>query len=291
MVWNRREFLKLSSYGLVAAALPRSAFALVRTGEFTTLRRNVGIYSERGGTIGWLITPDGAAIVDSQFADTAANLLEGVRGRTAAGIDVLVNTHHHSDHTAGNAVLRPAARSIVAHARVPELLRTYESQQPQTYPDTTFDREWSTTVGDETVRAKHYGRAHTGGDVTVLFERANVVHMGDLMFNRMVPFIDGPSGASVRGWIQVLEGVMNDHSADTIFVFGHGSQPHGVTGTRADLGVMRDYLSALLENAAAGRRAGRTPEQLATQGVPGFPDHQGPENRLATAYQVAFHEL
>ena len=43
---------------------------------FTPLRRNVGIFNQRGGTIGWMINSDGVLVVDSQFADTAPNLLD-----------------------------------------------------------------------------------------------------------------------------------------------------------------------------------------------------------------------
>jgi glyoxylase-like metal-dependent hydrolase (beta-lactamase superfamily II) len=39
-------------------------------------------------------------------------------------IDALVNTHHHGDHTDGNAVCQPSVRRIVAHRRVPELQRS-----------------------------------------------------------------------------------------------------------------------------------------------------------------------
>ena len=49
-----------------AAPTPPPAPAL-----FTLLRRNVGIFNQRGGTIGWLVSGDGLLVVDSQFADTA----------------------------------------------------------------------------------------------------------------------------------------------------------------------------------------------------------------------------
>jgi hypothetical protein len=47
-------------------------------------RRNVGIFNQRGGTIGWLINRDGLLVVDSQFADTAPNLLSGPQGTQPA---------------------------------------------------------------------------------------------------------------------------------------------------------------------------------------------------------------
>ena len=99
----------------------------------------------------------------------------------------------------------------------------------------------------EVVALKYYGPAHTGGDSVVTFEKANVVHMGDLVFNRRHPFIDRPGGASSAGWITVLEQAVADHQDDTIYIFGHAGQGFPVTGSKADLLYMRDYLSALLD--------------------------------------------
>lgn len=298
MSWSRRAFLTLSSLALVGGVLPRGAAAAglgrgFRLDRFTPLRRNVGIYENRGGAMGWLVSPDGVAVVDSQFADTAPAFVEGLRGRTSRSIDVLLNTHHHGDHVGGNAALRPMAERIVAHTRAAELLRGNANFPAEGRPDTTFDRDWSLTLGNETVRARHYGRgAHTGGDATVFFQEANVVHMGDLMFNRAFPFIDGPSGASVRGWVEVLEGVAADHDGDTLYIFGHAGEGFALTGGRADLMVQRDFLAAALEKAERGRREGRTVEQLVESGPPeGFPDHTGPANRLAALYAVAFADL
>jgi glyoxylase-like metal-dependent hydrolase (beta-lactamase superfamily II) len=112
------------------------------------------------------------------------------------------------------------------------------------------------------VRAKWYGRAHTGGDAVITFERANVAHMGDLMFNRRVPVIDRVNGAIVANWVNVLEKAAADHAADTIDIFGHAGTGHPVTGPRAELMHFRDYLTALLNHTRAAVKAGQTKEQF-----------------------------
>ena len=40
------------------------------------------------------------------------------------------------------------------------------------YPTETFTDTWRTSIGDETIRARFYGQAHTSGDVTITFEDA-----------------------------------------------------------------------------------------------------------------------
>jgi len=68
------------------------------------------------------------------------------------------------------------------------------------------------------------------------------VHVGDLVFNRMPCFIDLPGGATTIGWIKALEKIYSTFDPDTLFIFGHGNPKYGVTGTRKDIHVMRDFL-------------------------------------------------
>jgi len=292
--WSRRDFLAVSSLALVGSTIPlRVGARTPRLDEFTSLRGNVGMYQNRGGVMGWLISPDAVAVVDTQFADTAEVFAAGLRARTSRSIDVLLNTHHHGDHVGGNSVLRPLTSRIVAQSRAAELLRAGANTPAESLPDVTFDSDWTITIGNETIRARHYGRgAHTGGDATITFESVNIVHTGDLMFNRTYPFIDGPAGASVAGWVEVLEAIHGESDDDTLFIFGHASEGRPVTGPRAELLVQRDFLAAALEVADAGIRAGRSVDEIAASGPPpGFPEHDGPENRLATLYRVAAQDL
>lgn len=303
---NRRSFLVRSSLALSAGLLSRS---LVRgqassapplVTAFKPLRRNVGYFIGRGGTIGWLSSADALAAVDSQFPEPAERFLAELPGRGGRSLDVLVNTHHHGDHTGGNPVFRPATKKIVGHANVPELMRAAAARAnpPATgwvTPDTTFADTWRMELGDEVVSARYLGPAHTKGDIIVLFERANVVHMGDLMFNRVYPVIDRPGGASIRGWVGLLEQAAADYPADAVFICGHSAAnpQFPVEGRRPDLLVFRDYLSALLAHVQKEIAAGKSKEEIVTlQNLPGFPDfHVERGSRLPSNLGVAYDEL
>jgi cyclase len=281
MKWTRRDFLGTAGAGVVAAAaFPGSVLArIARTGDLVEIRRDVGFFTLRGGTIGWLANRDGTLVVDSQYADTARVFLDALADRGALPPEVLINTHHHGDHTSGNGEFQPSLRHLVAHCRVPDLQRRAAeasgSGSVQTYADTTFQEEWGVDVGEETVRAKHYGSAHTSGDSVVFFERAGIVHTGDLVFNRVFPFIDRAAGATVRGWIDVLERIAADHAPDTVYVFGHGKPGLGMTGTRADILHQRDFLSAALDAAASAIARGQSRDEAATRDrLPGFEDYE-----------------
>jgi glyoxylase-like metal-dependent hydrolase (beta-lactamase superfamily II) len=298
---DRREFLLKSALMGAAATLPfHKLFAIGQDSPFSTLRRNVGTFVGSGGTIGWLVNANGIVVVDSQFPDSAQSCVSGLEEMGYVAFDMLINTHHHGDHTAGNPVFKEKVKKIVAHDNVPSLQkaaaerRDQETVDAQVYPDTTYSKSWSADVGDETVRLTHYGPAHTGGDTVVYFEKANVIHMGDLMFNRAHPFIDRGSGASISNWITTLETVADEYPADAIYIFGHGNTDYGITGDESDLMVKRDFLSALLDYTEKGIAAEKPLEELkAVETLDGFEEFKAPGWRLPLSanIEVAYAEL
>jgi cyclase len=297
MKLSRRELFVTSSVALgtvsrafgqvapVPAALPPPETS------YDPLRGNVGIFTGRGGTIGMLVAPDGVVVVDTQFADTAKIALGNLKQMTQRQIDVLINTHHHGDHTSGNAVFRPAAAKHVAHRNVPGLQKTQaaaaKSEAQQAYADTTYDTTWSTKVGNEAVSIKYYGPGHTSGDSVITFQNANVVHMGDLMFYRRHPRVDRGAGASIKNWMVALESVTKEHAADTIYIAGHAKANLPVTVTRADLLKFRDYFSGLLAYVQKGIASGRSAGEIVKVAtLPGFDDYEGsPEGTIQAAYE------
>jgi glyoxylase-like metal-dependent hydrolase (beta-lactamase superfamily II) len=300
---SRRDFLATSAAITAGAIFGRPLHALAsqpvramqttQQANFSTVRRNVGTFTMRGGTVGWLVNPGAVAVVDTQFPAEARALLAGLQERSGnRGVDVLLNTHHHGDHTGGNGVFRGVARRVVAHGMADQHMRrapqppqqAQPAQQPPAqppqqqptqppppaplYPDTTFTHSWSTEVGDERIVARHHGRAHTSGDAVITFERANVVHMGDLAFHRRHPVVDRAAGASMRNWARVLEQVVNAHAPDTIYIFGHAAEGLPVTGSAADLLQFRDYLGAVLAFVERHVAAGRSREEILAMRTP-----------------------
>ncbi len=297
---NRRGFVKASTLAAVAGAIPTTLAARQQPAAppapavFTPLRRNVGIFNQRGGTIGWLVSGDGLLVVDTQFADTAPNLLAGIKERSQRQIDVLLNSHHHPDHTGGNGVLRPAVKQIVAHVRSSEnqKVQAERAKAPTTLPDVTFPDTWSVKIGDETIAAKHWGPAHTGGDVSIHFQQANIVHLGDLLNNRGYPNCDAPAGGTVHGWMLVLEKMASGFPADALYVFGHAEAGHPFIGTRSDLHYQRDYFTAVVEMARTARKQGKTKDDLAkVEVLPKFEHFGGTKARLGLALTIAYDEL
>jgi glyoxylase-like metal-dependent hydrolase (beta-lactamase superfamily II) len=304
MTTSRRDFLATSTLAAIAAALGRSRTAYAFSGlqppqaqpVWTPIRRNVGFFTMQGGTIGYLAAPGATVVVDSQFPAPATAFLDGMRQKgSKMPVDLLINTHHHGDHTGGNISFRGSVKSVVAHEKAAEHMRNPPGAQPpadQLYPDTTFATQWSADAGDEKMHARYYGHAHTSGDVVVTFERANVAHMGDLMFNQRHPVVDRAAGASLRNWVKVLEAAPKDHDADTVYIFGHANTGLPVTGSVKDLAMFHDYIAALLAFVETQVKAGKSRDEVLAMREPlrGFESFgrfgtAGPRDPLTCAYE------
>ncbi|MEW6323507.1 MAG: MBL fold metallo-hydrolase [Acidobacteriota bacterium] len=293
---NRRQFVSTSVLALAGASVarvpafgqqPAGAPAAPPVTRFEELRRGVGMFHGQGGTIGYLVNGDGALAVDSQFMNTAEIAVKGLREKAPKGIELLINTHHHGDHTGGNRAFRGVVKRIVAHENCVTWHRKVAEQAgnaaDQAFADTTFKDSWKVDFGDETVHARYFGPGHTSGDAVIVFEKANVVHGGDLMFRRVHPRIDGPAGASAVNWAKILDQVAKAHDADTIYIFGHGKDGM-VKATRADVLYFRDYLTAAVEYVQDGVKGGHPKEHLTTlTALKGFEDVGQVNPRLSLA--------
>ena len=292
---HRRSFLRHSAFTLGALTLGQQkllAAILPQTGNIKMLRKNVGIYTERGGTIGFLLSDEGIVTIDSQFPDTAAKYIAEVQKLNTKPLTYLLNTHHHGDHTGGNIAFKGIVEHVAAHKNSIENQRRVAERQntldKQLLPDVSFDKEFKVKIANEKIKGDYFGAGHTNGDTIYHFEEAGVVHMGDLMFNRRHPFIDKTAGASIANWIDILKKASTEYGNDTLYIFGHAAEGQEVTGSGNDLLKFRDYLQRLLEYARAEHKAGKSKEEfLKNTAIPGVTEWQGSgiERPLTAAWE------
>lgn len=296
---SRRKFMQTTALaGLGMSMIHSNLFAGIMNQEIpykmTPLRNNVGFFTEKGGTIGWMISKEGLVVVDTQFPEQAQHLIEAIKKQSGRQIDLLINTHHHGDHTGGNIAFKGLIGKLLAHEnskknqmRVAEANKTAAAQL---YPDTLFAKDWSGKVGEEILSLKYFGAAHTDGDALVHFENANIVHMGDLVFNRRYPYIDKTAGASVKNWIEVLEQAQKVYDKDTKFIFGHADNGFEVIGTTDDIKAFQGYLSRLLEEVGTAIKAGKTQDEIMKiQAIKGADEWKG--DGISRSLSAAYEEL
>jgi glyoxylase-like metal-dependent hydrolase (beta-lactamase superfamily II) len=292
---KRRAFIQSSSVGISAIALP-SWLSLPEclNWHMQPLRRNVGVFTEKGGTIGWLIQPNGIVVIDSQWKEQAGHLIDEIQKRQTGPVSYLINTHHHGDHTSGNIAFKDVAKKILAHenSKINQMnsARRNQNEADQLYPNQTYTDRWQETIGDEFIDIQYWGPAHTNGDSIIHFQHANIVHCGDLVFNRRYPYIDKPAGAMIDNWINVLQQLQSYFDNETIFIFGHAREGFQVTGGKDDLAAFADYLTAVLEFVGSGIKEGKSQDQIMqATSIPGAPEWQG--DGIQRSLSAAFEEL
>ena len=254
----------------------------------------MGMFSEQGGTIAWLSNPDGIVVVDAEFPAPATHLITELQKQSDKPFQYLINTHHHGDHTSGNISFKGIAKHVVAHenslTNQKSVAVEAKTEDKQLYPDMTFTNHWKQKIGDEHIKTYYWGAGHTNGDAMIHFENANIVHTGDLVFNRRYPFVDRKAGASVVHWSEVLEKAQKQFDKDTLFVFGHAFDPAKVTGSLNDLKAMQDYMEKLVAYVQSGIKTGRTKEDiLSATSIPGVTEWQG--DGIGRSLTAAYEEL
>jgi glyoxylase-like metal-dependent hydrolase (beta-lactamase superfamily II) len=292
---KRSSFIRYSGISLASLALfgyrGIAASSTDPAYQIRMLSDDMGIFTEKGGTILFFLNKEGIILVDSQFPDTAQHLVDELAKKTENAYRLLINTHHHRDHTAGNLIFKNKVTHLLAHANSKANQVTVAIQQKtedqQFYPDQTFTDTWREKIGNETVSLKYFGAAHTNGDSIVHFEKAGIVHLGDLVFNKRHPFVDRAAGASMQNWITVLEKTAGEFSRKTKYVCGHAASGYDVVIKKEDLLAFRDYLGNVLTFTEAAIKAGKSKEEIIKAlAIPGSPEWQGDgiERPLAAAY-------
>lgn len=292
---QRRQFLHQSALTFGALSLSRQSLLgllFEDPWKITMLGRDIGIFTERGGTILFLLSKKGIVVVDSQFPDQSKHLIAELQKRSERPFRLLINTHHHGDHTAGNISFKGLVQHVLAHANSKtnqeNVAKANKSEDKQLFPDQTYTDTWCEKIGKESICLSYFGAGHTNGDSFVHFQHANIVHCGDLVFNRRHPFVDRGAGANMSNWITVLDKAVGKYDSKTKFVFGHSGTGYEVTGIADDLKKFGDYLGAVLKYVDGEIRAGKTKEQIlkATM-IPGAEEWKGDgiERPLTAAYE------
>lgn len=89
-------------------------------------------------------------------------------------------------------------------------------------PNKTVSRDTSLDIGGVEVWLRHFGPAHTDNDIVVHLPTLNLLHTGDLVFNKLHPYMDGSAGSSSTSWQKALSDCVLLCDDKTIVIPGHG---------------------------------------------------------------------
>jgi len=183
----------MKTHSLIALALALVVPAAFAQRDFSNVEikvipvaKNIFMLEGSGGNIGVSIGSDGNLIVDDQFAPLSEKIDAALQKLNPGKLRFVLNTHHHGDHTGGNAAFGAKEATIIAQTNVRKRLASEASAKKEGLPVITFDQSAS-------------------------------VH-----FNGGFPFIDLNSGGSVEGYIKTVAAVLEKIPADAEVIPGHG---------------------------------------------------------------------
>ena len=220
-----------------------------------------------GGNLGLSIGEDAVFLIDDQFAPLTEKIQAAISKLTPKPVRFVLNTHWHGDHTGGNENMGKAGAIIVAHENVRsrmgseqfiELMKMTEKASPKgALPIVTFASSVTFHLNGDEIRVFHVPKAHTDGDAIVHFVKSDVIHMGDVYFNGMYPFIDTSSGGSIRGVISGCDRALAIAGEATRIIPGHGP-----LSNKAELKAYRDMLATVAERIGKLVAEGRKEEEI-----------------------------
>ena len=247
----------------------------------TWVADNIYMLEGIGGNIGLFTGEDGIVLIDDQYAPLNDMIIEAIRDIDDGEVRFIINTHWHPDHTGGNEPMHAKTGGvIVAHENVRQRMSSEqfvafyqtrtEAYPTQALPVVTFETNIRLHLNGDTVNIAHYNdNAHTDSDSVVIFQNANVVHIGDLLFNGMYPFIDPDSNGSIDGVIAAIDEVLPRLDDDTRIIPGHGQLANyrDLHDYHSMLKTIRDRVQGLFEE-------GKSKEQVIAAKVTADFDHR-----------------
>jgi quinoprotein relay system zinc metallohydrolase 2 len=266
--WAAIFLLKLSCAAAqtTPAALRDFALESPAPGVYVHYGRVETMTPENGGDIanlGFVVGARCVAVIDTGGTYAVGVALRDAIRRTAnKPVCFVVNTHVHPDHVFGNRAFVEDRPEFVGHARLTEAMARRGpnylnalrrdlgpvADGTELVPPTRSVTETAKLdLGGRTLEVRAWPTAHTDQDLTVYDATSGVLFLGDLVFERHIPVVDG----KLRGMIAAL-GELQKLPAK-FAVPGHGkaaSWPGVLAGERRYL----DRLQAGVKKALAERR-------------------------------------
>lgn len=228
----------------------------------TASPRNEGQVSN----IGFIVGGDAVAVIDTGGSNRVGQALKAaIRRVTELPVRYVINTHMHPDHIFGNAAFDDGDAVFAGHYKLPQALqargRHYLQSNRALLGEAAFEGTrivpparlvhdtLDLDLGGRILRLTAHPTAHTDNDLTVLDLETRTLWLGDLLFDRHIPVVDG----SLTGWIKVLDGLRERDFGRVVPGHGRPALPWPAAAR-----PQMHYLTALADGVRHYLREGRT---------------------------------
>ena len=207
-----------------------------------------------------IVGDEKVVLIDDGMAPITADLVATVDELAGRSIDFVVNTHVHGDHTGSNARFADNGTIVVAHDNIRKRMSSdqfnhFWNDTTPAWPDgalpvVTFNDRVTLHLNGEPVTAYHTPRGHTDGDAIIHFPHSDILHMGDVFFYGLYPFIDLDGGGTVQGLIAAVELGLSLSGDATRVIPGHGplTDKAGLQGYHDMLVAIRDSVQTMIDD-------------------------------------------
>jgi len=213
---------------------------------------------------------DYIVVVDANFPGGARATMADVKRLFRKPVKYVFDTHHHGDHSYGNALWTESGATTLAFQAVGQEIKRLEPARwlaaAQSRPDVAelhrdapepprqdiTESEYVLNDGRRKVEFRHLGWGHTRGDGFVYLPKEGVLCTGDEVVNG--PY-NNLRDANIANWPTVLRAA--DRLRPKYVLPGHG-----LNGGRELIAGQDRYLTELYQAVKAGIDAGKTAEDL-----------------------------
>ena len=184
-----------------------------------------------------LVTNEGVVLVDDKFEIDHENIMAQLKKITNQPVKYVINTHYHADHSGGNPKLQALGAQVVTSQQARD--KMVEVKQPG-QANITLENSVRLFVGGKRIEVYRFGRAHTDGDIVVLFPDHRVLSAGDMFTvgDATPQLVDYAGGGSARDWPVTLDGALK-------LDFDQVVPGHGVVVAKQELRKFRDSTMSL----------------------------------------------
>jgi len=203
--------------------------------------------------------------VDANFPSGARAVLADAKKVSSKPVKYVFDTHHHGDHSYGNAVWTQMGAITIAYQGVADEMKRYEPARwrdtakqrkdvadmkmdhPEPPKETFTDSPHVISDGARRVEFRFFGWAHTRGDGFVYLPQEKVLCSGDAAVNGPYNYT---ADGNIGNWPKVIDGALK---LDVQYVL----PGHGPSGGKEVLTGQRAFMVELHKAALAAVQAGK----------------------------------
>ena len=207
-----------------------------------------------GGNVTIYLTDEGVILFDSKNEQMHDDIVAKVRTLTDKPIKYVVVTHHHPDHSGGNAKLQQAGATVVMSRDDGLAMAGVAPGAPP--PQEMYSGSRNIALGGKEVRLTEFC-GHTSGDTVAYLPAARVVVAGDLVTTpeSIPPIVDYSSGGNWADLGRTLDAIA---AMDFDFLVGG----HGPVLSKAEFLRHRDRVARIRDRARALVKEGKNQQEV-----------------------------